>query len=210
VGFFLALTFPIILFFIAAYARWRFPDIDAQTALPMVVRRINNPLVSGLMIGALLSAVMSSADSALNSATAIFVKDLFEHQLGFRDRGDGRTLKLARLCTFLLGVAAILVAVVFPDIIGLLLITYHVWAPAVVVPVIYGTFFKARGPLVARQVAITMVVATVATVVFDHTRFAASLEPAVFGVLLSVVLLAGMRNFWRGPGGEAVEVTAAS
>jgi len=198
VGFFLALTFPIILFFIAAYAKWRFPDIDPQTALPMVVRRINNPLVSGLMIGALLSAVMSSADSALNSATAIFVKDLFEHQLGWHDRGDGRTLKLARLCTFLLGVAAIFVAVAFPDIIGLLLITYHVWAPAVVVPVIYGTFFKARGPRVARQVAITMVVSTTATVVFDHTRFASSLEPAVFGVLLSVLLLAGMRSFWKG------------
>lgn len=198
VGIFLALTFPIILFFIAAYARWRFPDIDAQAALPMVVRRINNPLVSGLMIGALLSAVMSSADSALNSATAIFVKDLFEHQLGWRDRGDGKTLRLARLCTFLLGVAAILVAVAFPDIIGLLLITYHVWAPAVVVPVIYGTFCKAHGPLVARQVAITMVVSTAATVVFDHTRFANSLEPAVFGVLVSVVLLAGLRSLWKG------------
>jgi SSS family solute:Na+ symporter len=199
VGFFLALTFPIILFFIAAFARWRFPNIDGQAALPMVVRRINHPLVSGLMIGALLSAVMSSADSALNSATAIFVKDLFEHQLGWRDRGDGRTLRLARLCTFLLGVAAILVAVASPDIIGLLLITYHVWAPAVVVPVLYGAFFKASGPLVARQVAITMVVSTVATLVFDHTRFASALEPAVFGVLVSVVLLAGMRNFWKAP-----------
>ncbi len=212
VGFFLALTFPIILFLIATYARLRFPHIHGQAALPMVVRRINNPLVSGLMIGALLSAVMSSADSALNSATAIFVKDLFEHQLGHRDRGDGKTLRLARLFTFLLGVAAILVAVARPDIIGLLLITYHLWAPAVIVPVTYGIFSKARGPLVARQIAITMVVSTLATIGFDQTRFASSLEPAVFGVLVSAVVLFVCRTFWKGPGGEEAEAagTAAS
>ncbi|MEA3297814.1 MAG: hypothetical protein U9R56_08120, partial [candidate division Zixibacteria bacterium] len=37
VGFFLALTFPVILFFIALFARIQFPDIDPQQALPIVV-----------------------------------------------------------------------------------------------------------------------------------------------------------------------------
>ncbi|MBN2447564.1 MAG: sodium:solute symporter family protein, partial [Phycisphaerae bacterium] len=76
VGFFLALFFPAVLFFIALYARIHFPDIDPQQALPMVVQKLNNPVIGGVIIGALLMAVMSSADSALNSATAIFVKDL--------------------------------------------------------------------------------------------------------------------------------------
>lgn len=80
------------------------PAFVFLTSFPthMVVRDLNNPLVAGVIIGALLSAVMSSADSALNSATTIFVKDLFEHQLKWEGQDDRNTLKLARICSALL------------------------------------------------------------------------------------------------------------
>lgn len=204
VGFFLALTFPVILFFIALYARVHFPDIDPQQALPMVVRQLNNPVVAGVMIGALLMAVMSSADSALNSATAIFVKDLFEHQLGWVDKGDGKMLRLARICTAGLGVIAILIAVLWSDIIGLLLFTYHVWAPAVILPVTVGALTKTRSREMTRNVMITMIAATVAALSYrgllslktsfdvsifpDSTyEFMSTFDPAIFGVLVSCV-----------------------
>lgn len=217
VGVFLALVFPAVLLFIALYARIHFPDIEPQQALPMVVGQLNNAIVGGLIIGALLMAVMSSADSALNSATAIFVKDLFEHQLGWKDTGDGRLLKLARVCSAGLGVVAILVAVLYSDIIGLLLFTYHVWAPAIIVPVCVGALSRRRSRRQTKIVLITMVAATVATLVYRlplmlHTHFEISLvseeardmieqfDPAVFGVLLSLCLFAilsvGARTLW--------------
>lgn len=203
VGFFLALTFPVILFFIALYARIHYPDVDPQQALPMVVRQLNNPVIGGVMIGALLMAVMSSADSALNSATAIFVKDLFEHQLGWKDRGDGKMLRLARICTAGLGVAAILIAVLWSDIIGILLFTYHVWAPAVILPVTVGAISKKRSRAQAVNIAITMVLATVGSLGFralvtaqrDHGRgiwdertfeTVSQIDPAIFGVAVSI------------------------
>lgn len=199
VGFFLALTFPAILFLIAAYARLRFQQLDPQMALPMVVRKINNPIVSGLMVGALLSAVMSSADSALNSATAIFVKDLFEHQLKRKARDDGKNLLLARLCSVGLGGVAVLIAIARPDIIGLLLFTYHVWAPAVVVPVVFGVFSSARGSDVSRQIVITMVSSTLATFSYRFTPYTRTLDPAVFGVVLAAVVLGVQRKPWKRP-----------
>ncbi len=202
VGFFLAATFPVILFFIALYARIHFPDIDPQQALPMVVKQLNNPIIGGLMIGALLMAVMSSADSALNSATAIFVKDLFEHQLGWKDTGDGKMLRLARICTAGLGVTAILVAVLWSDIIGLLLFTYHVWAPAIILPVTVGAIYKKRSKRLNINIFYTMIAATVITLLyrlmmFLHDKFELALfseaayewmnnfDPAVFGVGVS-------------------------
>ncbi len=218
VGVFLALSFPVVLLAIALYARVHFPDIDPQQALPMVVRQLNHPVVGGLMIGALLMALMSSADSALNSATAIFVKDLFEHQFGWRDDGDGRLLKLARLCSAGLGGAAVLVALLWSDIIGLLLFTYHVWAPAIIVPVCVGALSRHRSPRQTRIVLVTMVTATLGTLAYRGLmgpfadwgrsglgeRLHALLEPfdpAVFGVLLSLLvfgaLSAGAR-LWRG------------
>jgi SSS family solute:Na+ symporter len=197
VGFFLALTFPAILFFIAMYAKLHFPNIEPEMALPNVVRHLNNPLIGGIIIGALLSAVMSSADSALNSSTAIFVKDLFEHQLKWKDRGDGRMLKLARVFSALLGVAAIAIAVCWSDIIELLLFTYHVWAPAVIVPVVFGTISSKRSPLIAKHIFITMLVTTFATLGYRFTPYASSFDPAVFGVALSTVLFVSMRLFWK-------------
>jgi Na+/proline symporter len=209
VGFFLAATFPLILFFIALYARIHFPDIEAQQALPMVVMQLHNPLVGGLIIGALIMAVMSSADSALNSSTAIFVKDLFEHQLGWKDRGDGQMLKLARICSAVLGCTAILIAIIWPDIIGLLLFTYHVWAPAVILPVCVGALSKKRSPVLTRNILLTMIAATVLTfgykgVLFLDSKgwwspfgestysFLENFDPSVFGVLASCVVFAGL------------------
>ena len=197
VGIFLALTFPVILFFIAVYARIHFPNIDPQMALPMVVDKLNNPLVGGIIIGALLSAVMSSADSALNSATAIFVKDLFEHQLRWKDRGDGRMLKLARICSALLGIVAIAIAVKWSNIIGLLTFTYQVWAPAVIVPVVYGVFSEKRSPLLTRHVFITMLVTSLVTFAYRYTPMSKDFNAAVFGVLFSTVMFCLLRWFRR-------------
>lgn len=161
VGVFLALTFPVILFIIALYARLHFPDIDPQQALPKVIQQLNNPVVAGLIVGALLMAVMSSADSALNSSTAIFVKDLFEHQLGWKDTPEKPLLPIARYCTMGLGILAVVIAVLWSDIISLLLFTYHVWAPAVIVPVVVGAVMKDRSRTVAPHIMASMVTATI-------------------------------------------------
>jgi SSS family solute:Na+ symporter len=193
VGAFLALTFPAILFFIALYARLHFPEIEPQQALPMVVTELNNPVVGALIIAALLSAVMSSADSALNSSTAIFVKDLFEHQLGWKDTMDGRTLRMARICSAVLGCFAVVVAVVWTDIIDLLLFTYHVWAPAVILPVCVGAFWKERSPQLTTNIVATMLVATAATFVYRLTPYRTEFDPAVFGVMVSCVIFFALR-----------------
>ncbi|MFH2055048.1 MAG: hypothetical protein ABIJ61_03740, partial [bacterium] len=219
VGFFLALTFPVILFFIALYARIHFPDIDPQQALPLVVQQLGSPIIGGLMIGALLMAVMSSADSALNSATAIFVKDLFEHQLGWEDKGDGRMLRLARICTAALGATAILIAVLWSDIIGLLLFTYHVWAPAVILPVTLGTLWKRKSTRLTQNIFITMLTATGLTMLFrlfvylheskqwsvfgqDAFGLIQQIDPAVFGVFVSCVVFGALSLFTRYDDGE--------
>ncbi len=193
VGAFLALTFPAILFFIALYARLHFPEIEPQQALPMVVTELNNPIVGALIIAALLSAVMSSADSALNSSTAIFVKDLFEHQFGWQDTKDGRALRVARVCSAVLGGFAIVVAVVWSDIIDLLLFTYHVWAPAVILPVCVGVLSTERSPQLTTNIFVTMIVATAATFIYRLTPYRTVFDPAVFGVLVSCVIFFVLR-----------------
>lgn len=197
VGVFLALVFPAILFFIALYARLHFPDIDPQQALPRVVGRLNNAFVAGMMIGALLMAVMSSADSALNSATAVFVKDLFEHHLD--QKSEERTLRLARICSAGLGGLAIVVAATWRSVIDMLLFTYQLWAPVIFVPVCVGVLSRRRGEAQTRNVLISMLVAMGATLAYRFTSAARHFDPSVFGVAISLasyVLLAVGTHGW--------------
>ena len=114
-------------------------------------------------------------------------------------------LRLARICTAVLGCTAIAIAVIWPDIISLLLFTYHVWAPAVILPVCIGALSKKRSPVLTRNIFITMVSATALTlgyrsILFLDTRgwwsplgegsyaFLETFDPSVFGVLASCLI----------------------
>ena len=111
-------------------------------------------------------------------------------------------LRLARICTAALGATAVIVAVLWSDIIGLLLFTYHVWAPAIILPVVVGALYKKRSSNLTRNIFITMLVATFLTMLYkgigwfrDLTgvkfmpeafyELSSQLDPAVFGVGIS-------------------------
>ena len=184
-GILLAFTFPVILFFIALYARIHFPHIDPEQALPRTVLRLNNPLVGGLIIAALMSAVMSSADSILNSSTAIFMKDLYEQYIARGRVHPGRGLRLSRMSSVGLGVLGMLLALALPDIIDLLLLTYNLWAPGIILPVVAGVFVKRRSRRLNSLIFVTMTVSLAATIVFMNTPWSEQIQPSVFGVLVS-------------------------
>ena len=121
-------------------------------------------------------------------------------------------LRLARICTMALGFAAIAIAIIWPDIIGLLLFTYHVWAPAVILPICVGVLTKKRSSVLTRNIFITMVASTTLTlsyrgilflqsshrwVPFSESLFATleGFDPSVFGVLASCIIFLGLTVF---------------
>ena len=197
VGIVLSFTFPFMIFFIALYAKYHFPGIDPQFALSKVIYNLHNPVIGGVMIAALLSAVMSSADSGLNSATTIFVKDLFEDQLKLSSWNDQKRLKVARYLTVLLGSVSTIVAVIWPNIIDLLLFTYHIWAPGIILPIVIGALSKDRSNQLNTTVSITMVISVIAALLYRGSTYAETLDPAVFGVGVSIVCFLLIRTFFR-------------
>ena len=82
---------------------------------------------------------------------------------------------------------------VWSDIIDLLLFTYHVWAPAVILPVCVGALSRERSPQLNKSVFITMLVASAATFAYRLTPYRAEFDPAVFGVLASCVVFFALR-----------------
>ncbi len=188
-GMFLIFTFPVILFFIALYAKINFPNIDSEQALPMTILKLNNSIIAGVIIAALMSAVMSSADSILNSSTAIFVKDLYEHYYLRKRKGKiNAGLKIARYFSIFIGVTGVLLALVLPNVIDLLLLTYTMWAPGIILPVIVGIFSKRKSQQLNMLMFFTIILSVTITMIFKSLDNKIFEQPAVLGVFVSMII----------------------
>ncbi len=81
--------------------------------------------LSGLAFGALLAALMSTADSFLNTTAVIAVHDIWSTCTGSSPR-----VFQARIITIGIGLLGLVVALLKPEILGLVQYAFAVWAPA--------------------------------------------------------------------------------
>ena len=118
-----------------------FPGIAPEQALPMVISEVFSPLVGGIVLAALLCAMMSSADTTLLSASTILSVDIIGGLRATPDRKN--VLPRSRWLIILLGIVALVVALLLKGIISALLFAYTVYTCGVILPVIAG-FFKSH------------------------------------------------------------------
>jgi SSS family solute:Na+ symporter len=118
-----------------------FPQISPEQAFPTVIREILPPFMGGIVLAALLCAVMSSADTTLLSASTILIVDIvgwFKPSLSQR-----KIVSLSRWGIVLLGVCSLVLALILKGVISALLFAYTVYTCGVILPVIAG-FYKNR------------------------------------------------------------------
>jgi len=117
-----------------------FPQISPEQAFPTVIKEILPPFMGGIVLAALLCAVMSSADTTLLSASTILVVDIvgwFKPSLSER-----KILSLSRWGVVALGVCSLIVALMLKGVISALLFAYTVYTAGVILPVIAGFYRK--------------------------------------------------------------------
>ncbi len=122
-------------------ARILFPGIGPEEALPVLMAETLSPLGEGMVAAALLSALMSSADTTLLTATSIFTLDLY--RTARPGAGDEEMIRVSRGGTVLIGSLALLSALRHPEIIASLLSAYTVFAGGLIVPLLAG-FWRER------------------------------------------------------------------
>jgi len=115
-----------------------FPQISAEQALPTVIKEIFSPLLGGIILAALLCAVMSSADTTLLSASTILSVDI----LGKLRPTSSETgiLPRSRWIILIFGICSLIVALLLDGIISSLLFAYTVYTCGITLPVIFGFF----------------------------------------------------------------------
>lgn len=116
-----------------------FPEISSQQALPTVISEVFSPLIGGVILAALLCAVMSSADTTLLSASTILSVDIIGKFRGGTDQP--KVLARSRWFIIILGIISLVVALLLKNIISSLLFAYTIYTAGVILPVLAG-FFK--------------------------------------------------------------------
>jgi SSS family solute:Na+ symporter len=136
---FIPLAFAITL--IGMYARVLYPHISAEQAFPQVITGVLSPGLSGLILAALVAALMSSADTCLLSQSVILTEDILKR---FRPSiNEGKTVLLTRLSILVLGLVALGLALALKGVISSLLFAYTIFTCGLVIPVIAG-FYKEK------------------------------------------------------------------
>jgi len=118
-----------------------FPDIAAEQAFPTVIKELLPPVLAGLVIAALLSAVMSSAVTCLLSASTILTVNIVQKiKPGLKEKD---ILVISRSGIVVLGLIALAVALLLKGIINSLMFAYTVYT-AGIIPVVIAGFYKEK------------------------------------------------------------------
>ncbi len=112
-------------------------DIPSKLAMPMVIEAVLPVGLKALAAAAIISVVMSSADSFLNAGTVCLIEDVF------RPLAPKSTLltpkyelRLSKLLTLFLGAGAVFLALKIENVLDVLLFAYNFWAPVILIPLV--------------------------------------------------------------------------
>jgi SSS family solute:Na+ symporter len=136
---FIPLAFAII--FIGMSAKVLYPEITAEGAFPQVITSVLSPGLSGLILAALVAALMSSADTCLLTQSVILTEDIIKRVHPALD--ERKTILLTRLSLIGLGLVALGLALALKGVISSLLFAYTIFTCGLVVPVVAG-FYKEK------------------------------------------------------------------
>lgn len=170
------LLFAAIPMFLGMYAKTSGIIISAgQSPLVLLLQSKLSGFGMTIVACALLAAICSTADSLLGAASSNLIAD-------FAKANARLGLMASRLITFLLGIAALLVAFYFDSVIGLLLKSYAISVSALLIPLLIAMFAKKPSPTGAK---LSVVLGFAAYVIAEFISFGGS-------SIVSALLISGM------------------
>ena len=118
------------------------PKLIANDSMPYVVKVAVPIGLKGLVIAGLISVIMSSASSFLNAGSIAFTHDLLPSLIKFDHFNKKRQLVIVRLVSVFLGLGAMVMAMSVQNILDILIYSYNVWAPVILVQLVAAIFGK--------------------------------------------------------------------
>jgi len=131
------IPFSFLITLVGMSARVLFPQISPEASFPTMINHLLPIGLNGLVIAALLSALMSSADTCLLTTSTILSVDIVNHLAG-GDLTESRMLLISRSFIVVIGVLSLLVALRLNGVISSLLLGYTIYTSGLVLPILLG------------------------------------------------------------------------
>jgi sodium/proline symporter len=151
-----------------------------------MIREMMGPWIGGVMLAAILSAIMSTIDSQLLVSSSALTEDLYRRVVR-RKAGSREIMIMGRACVIVISIVALIMAMDPKD--SILGIVAYAW----------GGFGAAFGPLVLfalfsrrttwRSALLGMIAGTLALVLWKHSPWGGSMYEIVPGFLANTVTI---------------------
>jgi len=136
--------YPVMAFagvFLGMCARVVFPAADPEMAMPMLISHLLPIGVTGIVIAAYFSAIMSTADSCLMASSGNFVNDIIQRHIK-KDMNDKTSMRWSMISTLIIGVIAVLLAAMFTTVLDAILYAYAFMVSGLFIPTLGAYFWK--------------------------------------------------------------------
>jgi SSS family solute:Na+ symporter len=187
--------YPVMAFagvFLGMCARVVFPAAEAEMAMPMLISHVLPIGVTGIVIAAYFSAIMSTADSCLMASSGNFVNDIIQRHIK-KDMNDKQSMRWSMISTLIIGVTAVVLAAMFTTVLDAILYAYAFMVSGLFIPTLGAYFWKRAssvgaflGMLLGGGFTLVLMILEKS----DHTPqwfTSLGLDAAVYGIAVSLI-----------------------
>ncbi len=171
-------------------ARVIFPAAEAEMALPMLIRDVLPMGVTGIVVAAYFSAIMSTADSCLMASSGHVVNDIL-HRHMLPTLSSRALMRLSQLATAVIGILAVVLASRFTMVLDAILYAYAFMVSGLFAPTL-AMFFWPRATGTAAFWSMLAGGGFTLTATIAGWGMPAGLDPTLFGIVLSGLVLMGV------------------
>jgi len=154
--------------------------LDPEMGLPVLLRTILPVGLTGIILSAYFSAIMSTADSCLMAASGNVITDIFKKHESLK------IMSLSQITTLFLGIFALLIAWKVPNVLELMLHSYSFMVSGLFIPVLAGIFLKNRSSAGALGSMITGGTTTLG-LILSGIKLPFELDANIFGITISAL-----------------------
>ncbi len=171
---------------LGACGRALFTEIDSEMAVPMLIKTVLPVGLTGIVVAAYFSAVMSTADSCLMASSGNFVNDLLE-KISHKPWSNKKHIAISQIVTLTIGALAILLALSFNTVLNGILTAYAFMVSGLTVPT-FGAFFWKRSTSAGALAAMLAGGGLTLTILLTGINPPLGLAPSFYGILLSAIV----------------------
>ena len=170
--------------FIQGFIEFPTAEIDSEMGLPLLLREVLPAGITGIVLAAYFSAIMSTADSCLMAASGNVVNDLLGKAFSISPKFH---IRLSQITTAFIGVIAIIIALNMKSVLELMLLSYGFMVSGLFIPIVYAFGNRKKSQLAA---VFSMLAGGTTTTILVYTKYKIwmGLNPNLLGIGVSLIV----------------------